>query len=198
MDARTAWDWLTLEMGAKAGDVVIVGHSLGTAIAALLSAQLGREGVNKFDTLAQVPDITAPVLIAHALDDTDISHTHADVLFNALLDPYLPSSVDASVHPAVLLPADTANLTRLHHIHADWDALTTSQAARAVHREKIVKRIEVPHFGVLHEFEAPTMGAEESVLGRRITLLKMNYGEHDIPRVEGVQDAIGRMFGLIP
>ncbi|KAG6844761.1 hypothetical protein H0H87_003984 [Tephrocybe sp. NHM501043] len=248
MDARAAWDWLTLEMGAKAEDVVIVGHSLGTAISALLGAQLGKEGVNvrgvallspfssirllmdqyslfgflpllkplsklpfvprvltwsvaqNFDTLSQIPDITAPVLIAHAIDDADISHTHADVLFNALLDPYLPSSIpDASAHPAVLLPTDAANFTTLHNrMHVDWDLLTSEQAARAVHREKVVTCTEVPHFGVLHEFVAPVLGADDKAVGRRISLLKTHNGNHDIPRVEGVQDVIGRMFGLIP
>ncbi|KAG6909757.1 hypothetical protein DXG01_015473 [Tephrocybe rancida] len=238
MDARAAWDWLTIEMGAKAEDVVVVGHSLGTAISALLGAQLGREGVNvrgvtllapfssirllmdqyalfgvlpllkplaklpfvprvltwsiaqNFDTLSQVPDITAPVLIAHALDDADISHTHAEVLFNALIEPYLPPAVDAAAHPAVL----PVNATVAHHPHADWDVLTNAQAARAVQREKLVTRREVPHFGVLHEFEAaPRKGAA----GRHIKLLKTRYGNHDITRVEGVQDALGRMFGLI-
>jgi abhydrolase domain-containing protein 12 len=43
-DARAAWDWL-IEMGAKSEDVLVVGHSLGTAVAARLAAELGREGV---------------------------------------------------------------------------------------------------------------------------------------------------------
>lgn len=45
MDARAAWDWLTLAMGANTRDVVVVGHSLGTAVAGLLAAQLGRDGL---------------------------------------------------------------------------------------------------------------------------------------------------------
>lgn len=43
-DARAAWDYLAAQ-GATPQDVTIVGHSLGTAIAALLSAQLGQEGI---------------------------------------------------------------------------------------------------------------------------------------------------------
>jgi abhydrolase domain-containing protein 12 len=42
-DARTAWDWL-MENGAIAEDVLVVGHSLGAAVAAELVAQLEREG----------------------------------------------------------------------------------------------------------------------------------------------------------
>ncbi|KAG6829404.1 hypothetical protein H0H92_004606 [Tricholoma furcatifolium] len=246
MDARTAWDWLTLEMGARAQDVVVVGHSLGTAIAGLLGSQLGKEGIDvrgvallspfssirllmdqyalfgifpllkplaklpfvprvltwsiaqNFDTLAQVSHIAAPVFVAHAVDDADISYTHAEVLFNAMLEPYLPTSasldVDASAHPAVLLSPGITNGTMLRPLH-DWDALTAAQAARAVQRDKIVKRTEVPHFGVLNEFEAPMTRSKD---GRKIALLTTQRGGHDLARVEGVQDVLGRMFGLIP
>ncbi|KAG6887790.1 hypothetical protein C0995_012694 [Termitomyces sp. Mi166 len=241
MDARTAWDWLTLQMGAKVKDIVIVGHSLGTAIAGLLSAQLGREGVNvhgvvllapfssvkllmdqyailgvpllkplaklpfvprllaesithNFDILSQIPDITAPVFIAHGLDDFDIPHMHADILFNAFIEPYLPSSIDAPTHSTVLLPPDT-NSTRLH---VDWDTLTAAQAARAIHRERIIERTEVPHFGVLQEFEVSKVATNGDAVGRRIVLLKTQYGGHDVGRVEGVQDVVGRMFKLRP
>lgn len=42
-DARAAWDYLMLQ-GAKPQDVLIVGHSLGTAIASLLAADLAKDG----------------------------------------------------------------------------------------------------------------------------------------------------------
>jgi len=112
-DARAGFDYL-VERGARPEDILVVGHSLGTAIAGLLAATLGREGVrcrgvvllspfssvralmdqyhlfgflpllkplarvplmprvvswsvrHNFDTLTLVPDIRAPVLIAHA------------------------------------------------------------------------------------------------------------------------------------
>ncbi|KAF8655007.1 hypothetical protein AX16_003311 [Volvariella volvacea WC 439] len=44
MDAKAAWDFL-IARGARAQDILIVGHSLGTAISGILAAQLGREGV---------------------------------------------------------------------------------------------------------------------------------------------------------
>lgn len=44
-DARTGWNYL-IESGARPEDILIVGHSLGTAIAGLLSAELGKEGIN--------------------------------------------------------------------------------------------------------------------------------------------------------
>ena len=44
-DAHAGWDFL-MRKGAKLEDVLIVGHSLGTAIAGLLSAELGHEGIH--------------------------------------------------------------------------------------------------------------------------------------------------------
>lgn len=43
LDAYTAWKWV-LEQGAKQGDVVVVGHSLGTNIATRLGKRLAHEG----------------------------------------------------------------------------------------------------------------------------------------------------------
>jgi abhydrolase domain-containing protein 12 len=42
LDARAAWDWL-LASGAKPDDIVIVGNSLGTGVAAKFAAQLAEE-----------------------------------------------------------------------------------------------------------------------------------------------------------
>ena len=50
MDARAGWDFL-ISQGAKPEDVLIMGHSLGTAIAGLLAAELGREGVQPRGTV---------------------------------------------------------------------------------------------------------------------------------------------------
>ena len=50
MDARAGWDFLISE-GAKPEDVLIMGHSLGTAIAGLLAAELGREGIQPRGTV---------------------------------------------------------------------------------------------------------------------------------------------------
>jgi abhydrolase domain-containing protein 12 len=43
-DARAAWDYL-INLGAIPDDVLIVGHSLGTAIAGLLAAELDQEEI---------------------------------------------------------------------------------------------------------------------------------------------------------
>jgi abhydrolase domain-containing protein 12 len=44
LDARAAWDWV-IGHGARPEDVLIVGHSLGTAVAARLSSELSEEGI---------------------------------------------------------------------------------------------------------------------------------------------------------
>jgi len=61
-DARAGWDFL-MRMGAKPEDVLIVGHSLGTAIAGLLSAELGREGIHPRGTVLMSVRLLNSILI---------------------------------------------------------------------------------------------------------------------------------------
>lgn len=49
-DARAAWDYL-MSQGSRPEDVLILGHSLGTAIAGLLSSELGRAGIHPRGTV---------------------------------------------------------------------------------------------------------------------------------------------------
>jgi abhydrolase domain-containing protein 12 len=51
-DGRAAWDWL-IGHGAKADSIVIMGHSLGTSVSALLGEQLASEG--EYSTLSKSP-----------------------------------------------------------------------------------------------------------------------------------------------
>jgi abhydrolase domain-containing protein 12 len=44
LDARAAWEWV-LDHGASPRNVLLVGHSLGTAVAAKLAQQLSADGV---------------------------------------------------------------------------------------------------------------------------------------------------------
>jgi abhydrolase domain-containing protein 12 len=44
-DARAAWNWL-IKNGAPADQILIVGHSLGTAVSALLAAELSDEDIS--------------------------------------------------------------------------------------------------------------------------------------------------------
>ncbi|KAF8900673.1 Alpha/Beta hydrolase protein [Gymnopilus junonius] len=216
-DAKAGWDYL-ISQGAKPEDVLIVGHSLGTAIAGLLAAELGREGihprgtvlmspfssvrklideyylfgflpllrplsviplaprlvtwslVHRFDTLTLVPDIKSSVLIAHADDDKDIPVTHASLLFDAFLSPYLP--------PPPLYPLNPLSPT-------EWDNYTSKDALRASKRHEVVSTVEIDGYGVHEEMQAAV-----------VALLRTRRGGHDIGRVEGVQDAIGGCLGF--
>jgi abhydrolase domain-containing protein 12 len=53
-DARAAWDWL-IAQGASPQDVLIVGHSLGSAVASGLSGSLSEEGVKFRGTVLMSP-----------------------------------------------------------------------------------------------------------------------------------------------
>ncbi|KXN88127.1 Monoacylglycerol lipase ABHD12 [Leucoagaricus sp. SymC.cos] len=222
-DARAAWDWLARK-GVDGDEVLIVGHSLGTGISAGLVKELERDGiaykgltllspftsildvlrtyhilglvplmqplaaipwatdlisralVDKFDTLGTVPNINGAVLIAHAENDWDIPHSHSDVLFNAFVDTVLPEPK---------LPKKAMRATK-----EDYDAMTTLLEKRRVVREKVVDYIGMGGFGYIERFR-------DGEKKRNVTLVKTKYGGHDYVGVqEGVQDAMGRMFGL--
>lgn len=105
-DARAAWRWLR-ERGFAAGDIVLVGESLGGAVAAELAAReqprallllstftsvndLGRElypwlpvrliSRFRYDTLQGVKDYRGPVLVVHSRDDEIVPFAHAQRL----------------------------------------------------------------------------------------------------------------------
>ncbi|KAF8816212.1 alpha/beta-hydrolase [Phlegmacium glaucopus] len=224
MDARAGWDFLMSE-GAEAEDVLVMGHSLGTAVAGLLAAELGREGVkhrgtvlmspfssvrtlidqyylfgclpllkplsaipfaprlvtwslvHRFDTLALIPDIKSSVLIAHADNDKDIPSSHASTLFNAFLSPYLPSYAT--------IPPEKNPMS---------DNYTLHKTKRAYKRSDMVSTSLIEGYGVYEETNDEFIGMEG--LERKVALLRIENGEHDIGKVEGVQDTVGRMFGF--
>lgn len=63
-DARAAWDWL-IAQGASPQDILIVGHSLGTAVASGLSVSLSEDGVKFRGTV-----LMSPFSSLHTLVDT--------------------------------------------------------------------------------------------------------------------------------
>ncbi|KAJ7081380.1 Alpha/Beta hydrolase protein [Mycena belliarum] len=221
-DARAAWNWL-IQNGATANQILIIGHSLGTGVSALLAAELSDEAisprgvvllspfssiskvletysilgvlplmkplamipwastlvkhavVHTFATDTLVPRIKGPVLIAHAENDWDIPYSHSEALFSTFLDPLLP--------PAPSLPSNLASLTELQ-----WSEFSAQLTTRTDARGKIVTTVELHNFGTMHEFT-------ES--GRKVVFLQTLAGGHDYLGVqEGVQDVIGRTFGL--
>lgn len=113
-DARAAWRHLTNERGYPAGRIVLVGESLGGAVAAHLAAeerpgalvlvssfisvpelaaelypwmparQLARY---RYDTLASLDSVSCPVLVAHSREDDIVPFRHGQQLFGAAREP---------------------------------------------------------------------------------------------------------------
>ncbi|KAH0832268.1 Alpha/Beta hydrolase protein [Lanmaoa asiatica] len=221
-DARAAFDWL-ISNGATPEDVLIVGHSLGTAVASSLAVSLSKETIrfrglvlmapftsmhtlvdtysvfglfpvmlpltmvpraaelyktflqHRFDTLSVITKVKVPVLIAHAEDDWDISHTHSDALFDALMEPFLPS-----VDP---LPREPGSWTK-----EQWSTYQTQMAAKREARDGLLVRTDMPHFGVMDTFVSS---------GETIVLLKTLTGSHkEVGTLEGTQEVIRKLFSL--
>ena len=113
-DAEAAWRWLAEKRGAKAGDVVLLGESLGGAVAAWLAArttpralvlasaftsapELGAQAYPflpvrllsrfSYDTLGSLKAVSAPVLVAHSPGDDIIPFAHGRTLYEAAKEP---------------------------------------------------------------------------------------------------------------
>ena len=113
-DAMTGWNWLTGARGVPARDIVVVGESLGGAVAVWLASQvtpgalvvassftsvpnLGAQVYPfipvrmicrfSYDSISKVGSIRAPVLIAHSRDDDIIPFSHGRALFDAAAQP---------------------------------------------------------------------------------------------------------------
>ena len=109
-DARAAWDALTGPLGIGPGRVVLVGRSLGGAIAARLANERPAAGVSLECAFTSVPDVAAelfwflparwivraqyptvahvrrfdcPVMVAHSPDDRLIRYHHGEELYAA-------------------------------------------------------------------------------------------------------------------
>jgi fermentation-respiration switch protein FrsA (DUF1100 family) len=114
LDAVAAWRYLTTERGFEAGQIILFGRSLGGAVAAWLAQQhtpralilestftsIPDMAVRQFpflpvrllarfryDTLAHMPHIDAPILIIHSPADEIIPYSHSRRLFEAAQEP---------------------------------------------------------------------------------------------------------------
>ncbi|KAH9924630.1 alpha/beta-hydrolase [Epithele typhae] len=221
-DAKTAWRWL-MEQGVKADEVVIVGHSLGTAIATGLATALAEENIKprgvallapftsllalietttiqgipilqplqsfafgkrllqwllvpSFDTLAIIGEINVPILIAHSQADMDIPHYHSRTLLDTLLDPHLPAAQALPDSPSIV-PSDGEYRTYLE-----------VQKERRTLRSQLVRKIEVPTFGTIEEFDGSA---------GKVVYVETFWGNHnEVGLQEGVQDLIASTFRL--
>ncbi|KIJ60293.1 hypothetical protein HYDPIDRAFT_139443 [Hydnomerulius pinastri MD-312] len=221
-DGRAAWDWL-ISNGAKPDDVLIVGHSLGTAVASALAVGLSEDGVrfkgtvlmspfsslhtlvdtysifglfpimlpltmipraaelyktflqHKFDTLSIITKVKVPVLIVHAEDDWDISYTHSDAIFDALIEPYLP--------PVDALPLDPGSWST-----EQWSTYQKQMAIQREARASVLTRTHLPNFGMMDKLESS---------GETIVLLKTLTGSHnEVGTLEGTQEVMRNIFSF--
>jgi fermentation-respiration switch protein FrsA (DUF1100 family) len=112
-DAESAWRWL-LSRGVEPTDIVIMGESLGGAVAAWLAARVTPRAVVLASTFTSVPDlgaqvypflpvrllsrfsydtlgavrtVRAPVLVAHSRDDDIVPYSHGRALFAEANEP---------------------------------------------------------------------------------------------------------------
>ena len=119
--------------------------------------------------LTAAKNISSPMLIAHAENDRVIPHSHSDVLFDAFLESALPT---------VETPNDVSPLTK---------DFPSNQKEPSQMRKEIVETSIIPNLGTI----------SEARVGRSLTLVKMRVGGHDhIGEQNGLQDVIGRKFGL--
>ena len=100
LDARAAWDWLVRRGGARAGDVLVVGNSLGTAVAAGLVRELELEGAGAQGSRGLV--LLAPFTSVEALMDTYAVFGLVPLLAPLKSLPYVPG---ASIDLRLLLRA---------------------------------------------------------------------------------------------
>lgn len=115
------------------------------------------------------------MLIVHAENDWDISHTHSDALFDALIDPFLPS-----VEP---LPREPGSWTK-----EQWSTYQKQMVTKREARERLLIRTDMPHFGVMDMLTAS---------GETIVLLKTLTGYHnEVGTLEGTQEVIRKLFSL--
>ena len=113
-DAEAAWQWLTRERGVPAGDIVVLGESLGGAVAVWLAARVNPRALvvascftsvpalgaqvypflpvrlisrYSYDSLSTIKEVKAPVLIAHSREDDIIPFSHGRALYEAAPEP---------------------------------------------------------------------------------------------------------------
>jgi uncharacterized protein len=114
LDAESAWRWLTITQRLRERDIVVFGESLGGGVAswlaarhqvrALILASTFTSAVNlgselypflpvrlvsrfRYDTLARLGNVRAPVLVVHSRGDEIIPFSHGRRLFEAAREP---------------------------------------------------------------------------------------------------------------
>ncbi|GJE91930.1 alpha/beta hydrolase [Phanerochaete sordida] len=222
LDAYTAWTWLG-ERGAAPGDVVVVGQSLGTGVAAQLMRRLAEESVvprgvallapfSKMGTLIETYAILGvPVLrplqsfpwgvkllkrlIRHELDTLSaIGGLHAPTLLaHAQDDAVIPHAHSRTLIDTLLAPLLPALSAKSSVPDTDLSP-EELLARRQLEEEHSTRRGEV-----VRTTEVPNFGVVEEFKGLRapVVYVESFAGFHaQIGLQEGVQDEMAKLFGL--
>ena len=116
------------------------------------------------------------MLIAHSQDDLDIPYQHSRTLLDTLLDPHLPASLALPDTPSVVPSAE------------EYAAYIEAQKQRRAIRSELVRKIELPSFGTIEEFDGAA---------GKVVYVETFWGKHnEVGLQEGVQDMIAQTFRL--
>ncbi|KAJ2933003.1 hypothetical protein H1R20_g4072, partial [Candolleomyces eurysporus] len=190
-DARAGFDYL-VQSGARPEDVLIVGHSLGTAVAGLLASELSREGVNFRGVVLMSPFSSIRTLLDqyYLLGCLPLFKPLAKV---PLMPRVLSWSLKHGFDTLSLVPDIKSNVL-IAHAEDDWDiphshssALFDAFVGPVCNTTSLVSTTRVTGYGTFWQAD---------IGNRKVSLLKTERGGHDLGKVEGVQDTIGRLFGL--
>ncbi|KAJ7070030.1 Alpha/Beta hydrolase protein [Mycena amicta] len=223
-DARAAWDWL-IESGADADQILIVGHSLGTGISALLSAELSDEGISPrgvvllspFSSIRKVLETYHIVGLVPLIKPLSMIPFATDLVYNRLIHRFDTDTLVPRMKGPILIA----------HAENDWDIPYTHSvalfetfldpvipaspslphnAASLSHEEwsafnaqlslRNTARAAVVNTVELHNF-GTVQEFSDQAHERKVVYVQSLAGGHEYLGVqEGVQDAMGRMFNL--
>ncbi|KAJ7718124.1 Alpha/Beta hydrolase protein [Mycena maculata] len=221
-DARAAWNWL-IKNGAAPEQILIVGHSLGTGVSALLGAELSDEGISPrgvvllspFSSISKVLDTYRLFRVISLMKPLAMVPFAADFVKRALIHTFDTQTLVPRIKGPVLIAhaendweipsthSETLFNTFLDPLLPPAPALPTN-AASLTHEEwseyngLLAKRREARE-EIVTTLELHNFGTvhEFTESGRKIVFVQSLAGGHDYLGVqEGVQDVIGRTFGF--
>ncbi|KAI9450801.1 hypothetical protein BJY52DRAFT_1419415 [Lactarius psammicola] len=148
---------------------------------------LSRFMIHRFNSLAKVVSLKAPLLIVHAEDDLDIPVWHAQMLFDAFLEKHLPPlpEITPEMMPAITEEEDAAPPP--DEVAESVVALLLQE--REVRRRELVRVREMERVGRVKVFSKDRADGE-------VVFLHTRWGAHDVGLVEGVQDFMAEMFNM--
>ncbi|KAJ7246410.1 Alpha/Beta hydrolase protein [Mycena rebaudengoi] len=221
-DARAAWNWL-IENGASAHDILIVGHSLGTGVSALLGAELSDEGIaprgvallSPFSSISKVLETYSVLGLVPLIKPLAMIPFATNIVDRMLIHRFNTQALVPRIKGPVLI-AHAENDWEIPYSHSEalfetfldlvlpaapslpTNAVSHTQEDWASFQSQLAvrleKREETVTTTILRNFGTVQ---EFTQSGRRVVFVKTLAGGHDYLGVqEGVQDIIGKTFGF--